>query len=204
MNLKEFGDWALAQGSVANPPPNNKYKGQCVSLIQQYLYRVFGIPFQAHGNAKDWAYNIPDGFTKVSGTPQKGDIIVYGANYPGSGGYGHIGFMDYNYKFFEQNGAKSLAVSYRDTIPSGYIAILRPNNQDKLGLNTNSNVPYLVQVTADALNVRTGPGTNYPIATHKNHCIRDKGKYTIVEENGNWGRLKSGAGWICLDYTKKI
>mgnify|MGYP005767588047 CR=1 FL=1 len=204
MNLKEFGDWALAQQSVANPPPNNKYKGQCVSLIQQYLYRVFGIPFQAHGNAKDWAYNIPDGFTKVSGTPQKGDIIVYGANYPGSGGYGHIGFMDYNYKFFEQNGAKSLAVSYRDTIPSGYIAILRPNNQDKLGLNTNSNVPYLVQVTADALNVRTGPGTNYPIASHKNHCIRDKGKYTIVEVQGNWGRLKSGAGWICLDYTKKI
>lgn len=204
MNLKEFGDWALAQQSVANPPPNNKYKGQCVSLIQQYLYRVFGIPFQAHGNAKDWAYNIPDGFTKVSGTPQKGDIIVYGANYPGSGGYGHIGFMDYNYKFFEQNGAKSLAVSYRDTIPSGYIAILRPNNQDKLGLNTNSNVPYLVQVTADALNVRTGPGTNYPIASHKNHCIRDKGKYTIVEVQGNWGRLKSGAGWICLDYIKKI
>lgn len=204
MNLKEFGDWALAQESVANPPPNNKYKGQCVSLIQQYLYRVFGIPFQAHGNAKDWAYNIPDGFTKVSGIPQKGDIIVYGANYPGSGGYGHIGFMDYNYKFFEQNGAKSLAVSYRDTIPSGYIAILRPNNQDKLGLNTNSNVPYLVQVTADALNVRTGPGTNYPIASHKNHCIRDKGKYTIVEVQGNWGRLKSGAGWICLDYTKKI
>ena len=112
--------------------------------------------------------------------------------------------MDYNYKFFEQNGAKSLAVSYRDTIPSGYIAILRPNNQDKLGLNTNSNVPYLVQVTADALNVRTGPGTNYPIASHKNHCIRDKGKYTIVEVQGNWGRLKSGAGWICLDYTKKI
>lgn len=84
MNLKEFGDWALAQVSVANPPPNNKYKGQCVSLIQQYLYRVFGIPFQAYGNAKDWAYNIPDGFTKVNGTPQKGDIIVYGANYPGS------------------------------------------------------------------------------------------------------------------------
>lgn len=148
MNLKEFGDWALAQVSVANPPPNNKYKGQCVSLIQQYLYRVFGIPFQAHGNAKDWAYNIPDGFTKVNGTPQKGDIIVYGANYPGSGGYGHIGFMDYNYKFFEQNGAKSLAVSYRDTIPSGYIAILRPNDQSKLGL-TNSRTHIFLPASVD-------------------------------------------------------
>lgn len=64
--------------------------------------------------------------------------------------------------------------------------------------------PYIVQVTVDALNVRTGPGTNYPIASHKNHCIRDHGKYTIVEVKGNWGKLKSGAGWICLDYTKRV
>ena len=28
-------------------------------------------------------------------------------------------------------------------------------------------------------------------------CIRDKGTYTILEiQNGSWGRLKSGAGWI--------
>ena len=90
MNLKEFGDWALNQGSVANPPPNYKYLGECVSLIQQYLYRVFGIPFQAHAHAKDWAYNIPNGFTKVNSNPQKGDIVVYGANYPGSGGCGQV------------------------------------------------------------------------------------------------------------------
>lgn len=28
-------------------------------------------------------------------------------------------------------------------------------------------------------------------------------KYTIVEEKNGWGRLKSGAGWISLSYTKK-
>ena len=59
---------------------------------------------------------------------------------------------------------------------------------------------YAVRVTASALNVRKGPGTKYAIAT----TIRDKGVYTIVEESGDWGKLKSGAGWICLDYTKKI
>jgi uncharacterized protein YgiM (DUF1202 family) len=63
-----------------------------------------------------------------------------------------------------------------------------------------SGVPYMVRVTADALNYRKGPGTNYAI----NGTIRDKGSYTIVEVQGNWGRLKSGAGWICLDYTKKV
>jgi len=28
--------------------------------------------------------------------------------------------------------------------------------------------------------------------------------YTIVEEKGGWGKLKSGAGWIYLKYTQKI
>lgn len=58
---------------------------------------------------------------------------------------------------------------------------------------------YLVRVTADALNYRSGPGTNYKI----NGVIRDKGTYTIVEEKNGWGKLKSGAGWISLKYTEK-
>lgn len=59
---------------------------------------------------------------------------------------------------------------------------------------------YLVKVTASALNIRQGVGTGTPVVG----CIRDKGTYTIVETQGNWGRLKSGAGWICLDYTKRV
>ena len=60
-------------------------------------------------------------------------------------------------------------------------------------------LPYTVKVTATALNVRKGPGTGYAITT----TIRDKGVYTIVEEQNGWGRLKSGAGWISLAYTEK-
>lgn len=60
-------------------------------------------------------------------------------------------------------------------------------------------VPYLVKVTASVLNIRKGPGTNYPIAG----LIKDNGIYTIVEERSGWGRLKSGVGWISLSYTKK-
>lgn len=56
---------------------------------------------------------------------------------------------------------------------------------------------YLVRVTADVLNVRTGPGTSYAVAT----TVKNGEVYTIVETSGNWGKLKSGAGWICLDYT---
>lgn len=70
---------------------------------------------------------------------------------------------------------------------------------------TTTFTPYLVRVTADVLNIRKGAGTNYGT----NVAIRDKGVYTIVAEASGqgatkWGKLKSGAGWISLDYTKKV
>lgn len=58
---------------------------------------------------------------------------------------------------------------------------------------------YKVKVTTGALNIRSGVGTGNPVVG----CIRDEGVYTIVETQGNWGKLKSGAGWICLDYTSR-
>lgn len=64
---------------------------------------------------------------------------------------------------------------------------------------TNTFKPYMVKVTTGALNIRKGAGTNYAVVG----CIRDFGTYTIVEEKNGWGKLKSGAGWISLHYTKK-
>lgn len=65
--------------------------------------------------------------------------------------------------------------------------------------------PYLVKVTADSLNIRKGAGTD----TAKAGAITDKGVYTIVDEKTGvgatlWGKLKSGVGWISLDYVKKL
>ena len=64
---------------------------------------------------------------------------------------------------------------------------------------------YLVKVTTDVLNIRKGPGTNYGT----NGQIKGKGIYTIVGEAAGpgatkWGKLKSGAGWISLDYVTKL
>lgn len=61
-------------------------------------------------------------------------------------------------------------------------------------------VSYRVKVMTDALNIRAGAGTEYKI----NGCIRDCGVYTIVEEKNGFGRLKSGAGWVCLEYTVRV
>ena len=66
--------------------------------------------------------------------------------------------------------------------------------------------PYLVEVTATDLNIRKGPGTNYG----KTGKFTGKGVFTITEEragtgsNKGWGKLKSDAGWISLDYVKRL
>ena len=65
-------------------------------------------------------------------------------------------------------------------------------------------VPFKVRISAADLNIRTGPGTN----TARKGYIKP-GVYTIVEVCSGpgasaWGKLKSGAGWISLDFCKKI
>lgn len=65
-------------------------------------------------------------------------------------------------------------------------------------------IPYTVRITANTLNIRKGPGTKYATTGQ----LKKGGVYTIVEESMSgttkWGRLKSGAGWISLGYTKKV
>ena len=71
--------------------------------------------------------------------------------------------------------------------------------------STGTAVSYRVRTTVDVLNIRKGPGTNYGT----NGQIKGKGIYTIVDEAAGpgatkWGKLKSGAGWISLDYVTKL
>lgn len=68
----------------------------------------------------------------------------------------------------------------------------------------STNTSYMVKIAAETLNVRKGAGTDHPIVT----TVRKGEIYTIVGESvkgsTKWGKLKSGAGWISLKYTKRI
>lgn len=73
-------------------------------------------------------------------------------------------------------------------------------------LETQAKELYKVRVTIDNLIIRSGPGTNYDRAGG----YTGKGVFTIIEESAGqgssagWGKLKSGRGWISLDYCEKI
>lgn len=82
--------------------------------------------------------------------------------------------------------------------------------QQRFGLNYTTTIkPYMVKVDPasipdHALNIREWPSTDAPIAGQ----IREKMSLTITEEATGkgakrWGKLKSGAGWIALDFCSK-
>lgn len=65
---------------------------------------------------------------------------------------------------------------------------------------------YPVRIATHDLRIRKGPGTNYDWIGH----YTGVGMFTIVEEaqgqgsTKGWGKLKSGAGWVSLDYCNKL
>ncbi len=71
---------------------------------------------------------------------------------------------------------------------------------------TNADCPFMVKVSVPDLNIRKGAGTN----TTKTGKYTGVGVFTIVEVKdgkgsaAGWGKLKSGAGWISLDYCKRV
>ena len=66
--------------------------------------------------------------------------------------------------------------------------------------------PFVVRVEIETLNIRKGPGTYYP----KTGRFTGRGSFTIVEvregkgSDAGWGKLKSGAGWVALDYCDPV
>ena len=94
-----------------------------------------------------------------------------------------------------------------DRNEDGSNSIQSPINSKYLVLvRKKAALPFFVRVDIARLNIRTGPGTNYSL-TGK---YTGKGVFTIVEvsngtgSNSGWGKLKSGAGWISLDYATKL
>lgn len=88
------------------------------------------------------------------------------------------------YKVFDSNGK----IMYDSD------AIITPISHQIITVN------YKIRVTADKLNVRATPSINGKYVTQ----IKKNEIYTIVQEQNGWGKLKSGAGWINLAYTKKL
>ena len=88
----------------------------------------------------------------------------------------------------------------------GYSVFDENGNAVYTSKTTNTTSSFKVQISISDLNIRKGPGTNYATTGR----FTGKGIFTIVEtkqgtgSTKGWGKLKSGAGWISLDYATRI
>lgn len=78
--------------------------------------------------------------------------------------------------------------------------------KNKKSNNTTKTITKKIKINIDDLNIRKGPGTNYA----KTGKCTGKGTFTITKISSGqgskkgWGKLKSGLGWISLDYVKEV
>lgn len=130
------------------------YGNQCVDLIKAY-YHYLGVD-AVRGNGKDYANNsLPEGWSRVEGgTPEKGDILVYGES--ASNEYGHVAIYESDYETYHQNfnghAYVEKVTSYRyNGLSNSYWGYIRP---DWAGAAEPTEAP------ASPHNVRTSDGGN--------------------------------------------
>lgn len=83
--------------------------------------------------------------------------------------------------------------------------VITTGTETKAEASGEKKVCYRVRVSIKDLNIRKGPGTDYD----KTGSFTGIGVFTIVAEAdgkgaSRWGKLKSGAGWVSLDFAKRI
>lgn len=164
----------------------------------------------------DWLYNrLGDLAAKVnaklgantsSSTVKKGDTVSIASNATYYNGKSIPAWVKKKTWIVSEVSGDRVVV---DKSSDGQNSICSPINTKYLTVASASTsstfTAYRVKVTADCLRIRKGAGTNYAITG----TITDHGVYTITAEKSGtgankWGKLKSGAGWIALDYTKKV
>ena len=87
---------------------------------------------------------------------------------------------------------KALVAGYRDGAAQGAEIPAAPK------------APFRVRITGRP-NIRKGPGTDHAVTG----VVNKPGVYTITEVSdgpgaSGWGRLKSGAGWVSMDFCVRI
>lgn len=109
-----------------------------------------------------------------------------------------IFLLDFERPANPSNSVKTQRVNYGQKYYDKYAS------KSEVPTSTVGFTPYLVKITASVLNYRKGPGTNNSVAGQ----VKRNEVYTIVGEAdgigaSKWGKLKSGAGWISLDYCQR-
>lgn len=128
-------EWANVQGT---------YSGECVSLISQYLFKVYDISTGKWGNAVDYRAGGTGGNQLASRgfswsgdqAFQDGDILVWGDG-ASTGPEGHVAIW-YHGQLFDQNWAGHRYAAFHGFFSSGYLGHWRKATGNPFGSGVDS------------------------------------------------------------------
>lgn len=199
----------------------------CVGYAWGRFYEIIGKrPSLSRGNAEMW-YGTSDGYRR-SQTPALGAVACWAKGKVGvsSDGAGHVAIVEQiksngdivtsnsGYKstrWWLQTFTKASGYSMNGYTFQGFILppdatpVSTPTASTTTAATSVKDVDsYTVKITTTNLRIRTEPTTDGQIVGYIN-----PGVYTIVAEADGkgatkWGKLKSGAGWISLDFVTKL
>lgn len=125
ISLERFIKLTEGQTIDVSFPHTSNLKGQCVSLIQEYLRLCLGQPDKARGHARDWATTyVNEGLGTIVSEARNGDLLVFPKE---CNRFGHIGIY-YNGKIYDQNNTRhdQGKAGLGEIFSNDYI-IIRPN-----------------------------------------------------------------------------
>lgn len=127
ISLNEFIN--KTKGRSIGNPWNGSYRGECVSLLQNYIQDCLGQPAKARGNAIDWKTTyVNEGLGYITTNPRIGDIIVYGRSK--GNGYGHVAIYIDSSTMYDQNNftrSNGKQANYSKLEITNDMVYLRPN-----------------------------------------------------------------------------
>ena len=200
--VNDFIKWARGRKiDTDGVPPDNPY--QCADVIKSAMARCWGVknftftsPSNPHGYAKglflyfDEHPELQGKFVKINNTPsfvpQEGDIVEWGTYEGLTGKAGHTALAEgkatdttTRFTSLDQNwGGKHYCTDVRHSY-AGVLGVIRP----------------LLKCTLAALNVRSGPGTSYPVVDELPKGVLVK----PLEYKGSWARIGEGR-WVSANY----
>lgn len=180
------GDEANIEAAAPLPQPSAPIEAaNTTQLTVGDIIQFAGGPHFVSATASSPAGNRTAGTARVTAIAAQGAQTVHLVGQPG--GSNVHGWVD----------------AKRVTKPGAPVPIKQDAPTPPTPVATQStNGEFQVRVSVASLNVRRGPGDN-PLQSIVGG-ITDRGIYTIVEEKGGWGRLKSGAGWVALRHTTRL
>ena len=170
----------------------DKFQNECAEGIAKAICEYLGVKYIAP-NGTTSSNNVTETTVNQEGLVNATSLNVRSG--PGTN-YSKIGSLKNNTKVTISAKCSNNWLKIEFNNSYGYVSA------DYIDNIKNISNEFKVRITCNALNVREGASTKYKVVAqvHKGEA------YTIVETKDNWGKLKSGAGWICIDsdYVERV